>query len=160
MLRTINDIDKCKYIVNYMVRDSCSTVSKWHQSAALVWYDYPIRAEMMALTLLLRLDFRPDSNHHARKAWMHNQRYDDGVIRFIKTPQEAWKNTHVQSHSKIVGLILIDFWLKLRRGIPGPPVWTSFYAGKKFVWLQWCYSDLNPVDTTPTTAKRTLNHFE
>ena len=47
--------------------DSCSTTSKWHQSVALVWYDCLIRTEMMALTLLLRLDFRPNGNHHHNK---------------------------------------------------------------------------------------------
>ena len=50
-----------------MVCDSCSITSKWDQLATLVWYDCPIRAEMMALTLLLRLDFRPNGNHHHKK---------------------------------------------------------------------------------------------
>ena len=38
---------------------------------------------------------------------------------------------------KIVRVTLVS--LKLRRGVPGPPIQTSFCVGKKFVWLQYSW---------------------
>lgn len=136
MLCPIKDIDKRKCIVNYMVRDSCSTVSKWHQLVDFVWYDCLIRVEMMTLTVLLRLDFHLVDNHHHKKAWRHHQRYGDGVIRSIKTLQEAWNRDAHTKPFKRIRLILIIFWLKLWRGMLRPPVQTSFCARNKHVWLQ------------------------
>lgn len=136
MLCAIYDIEKYKCIVNYIVWDSCSTASKWYQSIDFILYDCLIRAEMMALTLLLRLDFCPNDNHHHKKAWRHHQCYGDGVIRSIKTLQEAGnRDVHTKSFKRI-RLILIIFWLKFRRGMLRPPVQTSFCARKKHVWLQ------------------------
>ena len=53
---------------------------------------------------------------------------------------------------KIVKAILIDFWLELQRGVPGPPVQTSFNVGKRSAWLQWSWTDLILVGSTPTLA--------
>lgn len=102
--------DKRKCIVNYMVRNSYSTVSKWHQSTDFVWYDLSIRTEMVALTLLLRLDFRRDCNHHHKKGmkapstlwWWYHPLY--------KKPHEKHEiGMRVQSHSKELYPSLFSF---------------------------------------------------
>ena len=42
------------------------------------------------------------------------------------------QGTHAHSlPQKIVRVILVDFLLKLRNSVPGPPVWTSFCTRKK-----------------------------
>ena len=66
-LHAISNIDKRKCTVNYMVRDFCTTTNKWHQSAALAWYDDPIHIEMMTLIVLSRFVSRPGDNHHRKK---------------------------------------------------------------------------------------------
>ena len=50
-----------------MVRDFCTTTNKWHQSTALVWYDYLICAKMMTLTTLLRHSIYHDDDHQHKK---------------------------------------------------------------------------------------------
>ena len=50
-----------------MVRDSCTTANKWHQLAALIWYDYPIWAKMIALTTLLRHSIYHNNDHQHKK---------------------------------------------------------------------------------------------
>ena len=67
LLHTIHDNDKHKWTINYMVRDFCTIISKWHQSTALAWYDCLIHIGIMVLTILLRLDFLPNGNHHRKK---------------------------------------------------------------------------------------------
>ena len=89
LLHAINDIGKCKCTVNDIVQDSCTTTNKWHQLAALVWYDCPTRVEMLTLTTLLRLSICHDDYHQHKKGMMHNQHYDDGALCSIKTPREA-----------------------------------------------------------------------
>ena len=61
------NIDKSKCTVNDMIRDSYTTANKWHQSTALVWYDSPVRAEIMTLTTLLRLSICHDGDHQRKK---------------------------------------------------------------------------------------------
>ena len=72
-----------KCIVNDMVQDSCTTTNKWHQLAALVWYDCPICAKMMVLTTLLSYNIHHDDDHQCKKNmnaqsrlwWWHHMSY-------------------------------------------------------------------------------------
>ena len=94
LLHTISDVDKHKCIIHDMVRDSCITANKWHQSTALVWYDCPICAKMMALTTLLRHSIYHDGNHQHKKGinaqstlwrWRH---------KFYKSPSKGMKKVY------------------------------------------------------------------
>ena len=67
LLRTISDIKKRTCIVNNMVRDSCTTNNKWHQSTTLIWYDCPIYVEKIVLIILLRHSIRHDGIDQRRK---------------------------------------------------------------------------------------------
>ena len=62
-LHAISNIDKHKCRVNDMVRDSCMTTKKWHQSTVFVWHDCLVCTEMMTLTTLLKLSIRHDGDN-------------------------------------------------------------------------------------------------
>ena len=132
-LHTISDIDKRKCTVNDMVWDSCITVNKWHQSIALVWYDCPICAKIMTLTTLLRHSICHDSIHQRKEGmnaqstlwwWWH---------KFYKNPSRGMKKVRAYITIQKIGFTLTRFWLQLRRGMPGPPIWTSFCAWKNSI---------------------------
>ena len=75
-----------------MVRDSCTTTKKWHQFVALAWYDCPVRVEMMALTVLLRLDICPNGNHHRKKGMNAQSTLWRWCHMFYKNPSRSMKN--------------------------------------------------------------------
>lgn len=71
-------LTKRKCTFNYIIQNSCSTTSWWHQSTDFVWYDC---IEMMTLTFLLRLDFYLDGNHDH--------------IKSMKASSTLWRRCHL-----------------------------------------------------------------
>ena len=132
-LWAISDIDKCKCTINDMVRDSCTTDNKWRQSIALSWYDCPIRTKIMTLATLLRHNIRHDDNHQRKKVMNAQSMLRWWRHMFYKNPSRSMKKVCTHIAIQKVGFILTKFWLKLRRGVPRPPIQTSFCAGKQSV---------------------------
>ena len=110
-----------------MVRDLGTIVNKWHQSTALTWYDCPI-----VYAIITAWQFTQSSLQD--KEWCHQL--------YINPSKSTNKvRTHICSFcpTKIVRAILV--WLKLRRGVPRLLIRTSFFAGKKSIWLEWSWMD-------------------
>ena len=74
-----------------MVQDSWTTTKIWHQSIALAWYDCPVCVEMMALTVLLRLDICLDGNHHRKKCMNAQSTLWRWCHLFYKNPLRSMK---------------------------------------------------------------------
>ena len=79
---------------------------------ALVWYDCPILAKIMTLTLLLRLDFRPNGNHHHKKGMNAQSELWWWCHPLYKNPSRSMKKVHIQSHSKYYTKKWVSFYFK------------------------------------------------
>ena len=83
-------------------------------------YDYPYAQYLKSPIVLVNLFKNLNRRGLSIPSDIH-QRYNNGVICSIKTPQEAWKRNACTKSFEITRLVLIIFWLKFRMGMSESP---------------------------------------